>query len=197
MTEERTAVVIRETTEVRIELTIGLDGVGTTSIETGIGFFDHMLTVLARHGRFDLSVRAKGDLNVDEHHTVEDVGIALGEAFDQALGDASGTRRYGSALLPMDEALAQVAIDLSGRGLAVLPTPFDGSVGAFNAQALDEFMIAFARSGRLTLHARLLAGINRHHCAEALFKGLGIALAESVDRTGRIDGIPSTKGTLR
>ena len=193
----RTATLARNTLEVEIELKLNLDGYGETKIDTGIGFFDHMLELLACHGRFDLALTARGDREVDDHHTVEDVGIALGEAFDIALGDAKGVRRYSSILLPMDEALAQVAIDASGRGLAVLSTPFDGRIGAFDAQLIDEFLIAFARSGRLTLHASLLAGTNRHHMAEALFKGVGRALAEVVKRDGASEEIPSTKGVLR
>ena len=193
----RTAQINRKTSEVEIELKLDLDGTGKIEIETGIGFLDHMLDLMARHGQLDLTVRARGDRQVDDHHTVEDVGIVLGEAIDTALGDAQGIRRYGSALLPMDDTLAQVAIDLSGRGLAVLPTPFDGQIGGFDAQLIDEFLIALSRSGRFTLHASLLWGTNRHHRAEALFKGLGRALADAVSRDDRVDGIPSTKGTLR
>jgi len=193
----RTATVARTTREVEIKLQLTLDGGGETKIDTGIAFLDHMLDLLAWHSRFDLAIDAQGDREVDDHHTVEDIGIVLGEAFDTALGDAKGIRRYGSILLPMDEALAQVAIDASGRGLAVLPTPFDGRIGAFDAQLIDEFLIAFARSGRLTLHASLLAGTNRHHMAEALFKGVGRALAEVVKRDGSSEEIPSTKGVLR
>ncbi len=193
----RTAQIDRKTSEVEIELKLDLDGIGKAQIETGIGFLDHMLEGMARHGQFDLAVRAHGDRQVDDHHTVEDVGIVLGKAVDVALGDARAVRRYGSALLPMDDALAQIAIDLSGRGLAVLPTPFAGQIGGFDGQLIDEFLIAFARNGRLTLHASLLTGTNQHHRAEALFKGLGRALADAVTRDDRLDGIPSTKGTLR
>ena len=193
----RTATVARNTREVEIELRLNLDGQGETKIDTGIAFLDHMLHLLAWHSRFDLTIAARGDREVDDHHTVEDIGIALGEAFDSALSDAKGIRRYGSILLPMDESLAQVAIDASGRGLAVLPTPLDGRIGTFDAQLIDEFFIAFARAGRLTLHASLLAGTNRHHMAEALFKGVGCALAEVVKRDGACGDIPSTKGVLR
>ena len=193
----RTATVARHTREVEIKLRLTLDGGGETKIDTGIAFLDHMLDLLAWHSRFDLAIHAQGDREVDDHHTVEDVGIALGEAFDTALGDAKGIRRYGSILLPMDEALAQVAIDASGRGLAMLPTPFTGRIGTFDAQLIDDFLIAFARSGRLTLHASLLAGTNRHHMAEAIFKGIGRALVEVVKRDGASEEIPSTKGVLR
>ena len=193
----RTAEVGRKTSEVEIALRLDLDGRGAASIDTGIGFFDHMLEQTARHSGFDLDVTATGDRHVDDHHTVEDVGIAFGEALDRALGEARGIQRYGWVLLPMDEALAQVVIDLSGRGLAVLSTPFDGQIGAFDAQLINEFLIAFARTGRLTLHASLLAGSNRHHRAEAIFKGLGQALGQAVARSDRSESIPSTKGTLR
>ncbi|MCK5584790.1 imidazoleglycerol-phosphate dehydratase HisB [Candidatus Bipolaricaulota bacterium] len=194
----RTAKIKRITREVEVELQLNLDGQGDTQLDTGIGFLDHMLDLLAWHSRFDLAITAKGDREVDDHHTVEDIGIALGEAFDCALGEAKGIRRYGSILLPMDESLVQVAIDASGRGLAVLATPFDGRIGAFDAQLIDEFFIAFARVGRLTLHASLLAGTNRHHMAEALFKGVGRALAEVVMRDeGASAEVPSSKGVLR
>ncbi len=193
----RTTTLTRRTREVEIKLQLSLDGAGATQIDTGIGFLDHMLDLLAWHSQFNLTIAAKGDRQIDDHHTVEDVGIALGEAFDKALGDAKGVRRYGSTLLAMDEALAQVAIDASGRGLAVLPTPFDGRIGTFDAQLIDEFFIAFARAGRFTLHASLLAGTNRHHLAEALFKGVGRVLADVVKRDGISDDIPSTKGVLR
>jgi imidazoleglycerol-phosphate dehydratase len=194
---ERTARITRNTREVEIALSLDLDGRGDAQIDTQIGFFDHMLELFARHARVDLDVSARGDRRIDDHHTVEDVGIALGEAIDRALGDACGIRRYGFALLPMDEALVRIALDLSGRGLAVLDTPFDGTIGAFDAQLIDEFLVAFARSGRLSLHATLLAGTNRHHMAEALFKGLGRSLAEAVAPDPRFDDVPSTKGVLR
>lgn len=193
----RTATVERVTREVEIELRLNLDGQGLAAIETGVGFLDHMLEAMVRRARFDLAVTARGDTHVDDHHTVEDVGIAFGEALDRALGDARGVRRYGFCLLPMDEALAQVALDLSGRGLAVLATPLDGRIGAFDAQLVDEFFLSLTRSGRFTLHASLLAGTNRHHCAEALFKGVGRALGEAVERLNGCDEIPSTKGVLR
>ena len=193
----RTATIERATREVKIELRLNLDGRGQATIETGVGFLDHMLENMARHAGFDLMIRAQGDIEVDDHHTVEDVAIALGEALDRALGDARGVRRYGFCLLPMDEALAQVALDLSGRGLAVLSTSLDGQIGTFDAQLVDEFFLSLARSGRFTLHASLLAGMNRHHCAEALFKGVGRALAEAVERLDGRDAIPSTKGVLR
>jgi len=193
----RTAQITRRTREVEASVLLNLDGAGDIQISSGIGFLDHMLILMAWNAQFDLTITANGDHEVDDHHTVEDIGIALGEAFHNALGDAAGIVRYGWILLPMDEALAQVAIDASGRGLAVLPTPFDGSIGSFDSQLIDEFFIALARSGRLTLHATLLAGTNRHHMAEALFKGVGRALAQVVRRDEASQRIPSTKGVLR
>ena len=192
----RTATRRRATSETDITLTLTLDGTGQATLDTGVGFLDHMLNAFARHGRFDLQVLASGDLHVDDHHTVEDVGWVLGEALSEALGDRAGIARFGSSLLPMDEALAQVAIDLSGRSLCAFDAALGGKIGGFDAELIREFFLAFSRTGGLTLHARILAGENRHHMAEALFKGLGRALDEATCLDSRIDGIASTKGSL-
>lgn len=195
---ERTADVQRTTNETDIALTLNLDGTGQTDVETGIGFFDHMLTAFSRHGLFDLDVRAKGDLEVDGHHTVEDTGIVLGQAFARALGDKRGIRRFGSLALPMDEALVLAACDLSGRGqlhweVDVPPV----MIGAFDATLAKEFFIAFAANAGVTLHVRSLAGENAHHVVEAAFKAVARALREAVEPDVRLgDALPSTKGSL-
>ena len=188
----------RQTGETRICIQLGLDGSGRWDIDTGIGFFDHMLSHIAAHGMIDLEVRAQGDLHVDAHHTVEDVGIVLGQALRQALGDRAGIARYGQSLLPMDEALALVALDFSNRGLFVGDLRFASArVGAFDTDLVREFLRALAHHAGLTLHARLICGENTHHQIEALFKGLGRALRQAVaiDPT-RSDAVPSTKGVL-
>lgn len=196
MNNQRKASVSRRTAETEISLELNLDGGGEYRIDTGVGFFDHMLSLFARHGRFDLTLSARGDLQVDCHHTVEDVGICLGKAFYDALGDKSGIRRYGHIILPMDEALALVAADVSGRGLSVLEANFStGRVGDFDTEMCEEFLRAFAVNAGLTLHVHLLAGKNNHHMIEAIFKGLGRTLRQAVDRTGE-EGVPSTKGLL-
>ncbi len=194
----RTSVITRKTAETDISLTLYLDGVGKSVISTGIGFLDHMLTLFARHGSFDLDVTCNGDLVVDSHHSVEDIGICLGQAFREALGDKRGIVRYGSFLLPMDEALVLVALDISGRahlsyGLSI-PTQ---KVGEFDTELVEEFLLGFCRSMSLTLHVKQLAGTNSHHIIEAAFKGLGRALrqATAVDKD-HADEIPSTKGIL-
>lgn len=194
----RTATITRRTNETDIALKLELDGGGESQISTGVGFLDHMLTLLARHGRFDLELTCKGDTWVDDHHSVEDIGIALGQAFAQALGDKRGVRRYASLCLPMDEALILCAVDLSGRGgyyedLAI-PTE---KIGSFDSQLVYEFMEAFAVNARVTLHLRKLAGRNSHHIAEGAFKALARALREAVSIDPEFqDEIPSTKGTL-
>ena len=194
----RTATITRRTNETDIALKLELDGGGESQISTGVGFLDHMLTLFARHGRFDLELTCKGDTWVDDHHSVEDIGIALGQAFAQALGDKRGVRRYASLCLPMDEALILCAVDLSGRGgyyedLAI-PTE---KIGSFDSQLVYEFMEAFAVNARLTLHLRKLAGRNSHHIAEGAFKALGRVLREAVSIDPEFqDEIPSTKGTL-
>ena len=195
---ERIADVQRTTNETDIALTMNLDGTGQTDVETGIGFFDHMLTAFGRHGLFDLDVRVKGDLEVDGHHTVEDTGIVLGQAFVRALGDKRGIRRFGSLALPMDEALVLAACDLSGRGqlhweVDVPPV----MIGAFYATLAKEFFIAFAANAGVTLHVRSLAGENAHHVVEAAFKAVARALREAVESDVRLgDALPSTKGSL-
>lgn len=194
----RHAKVSRSTAETKIEVEIGLDGRGRAEIETGVGFLDHMLNLFARHGLFDLVVRAKGDTHVDDHHTVEDVGIALGEAFVKAVGDKKGICRYGDVRLPMDEALALVAIDVSGRPFLVFDAPFASArIGSFDTQLVREWFQAFAMNARITLHAKISRGVNDHHVAEALFKGLARALRQAVALEPReADRVPSTKGAL-
>lgn len=194
----RTATIERETKETSISLSLSLDGSGESQIETGCGFLDHMLTLFASHGRFDLTVKAKGDTQVDDHHTVEDIGICLGQAFFEALGDKRGILRYGSVILPMDEALILSAVDLSGRaylGYALdIPT---AKVGNFDTELCEEFFAAFAREVRLSLHLRQLAGKNSHHIIEGAFKATARALraAVSID-PAYADEVPSTKGVL-
>ena len=197
MTQTRTAHIQRRTTETEIEVRLNLDGAGSAEIDTGVGFFDHMLTLMAAHGLFDLQVRARGDTHIDDHHTVEDVGIVLGQALREALGDKAGLRRYGHAIVPMDEALALVAIDCSGRGLLVYDVTFArDKIGRFDTELVEEFLRAVAHNGGLTLHVRQLAGRNAHHVAEAVFKALGQALRRAVERDPRREGVPSTKGML-
>ncbi len=191
----RTATIKRDTKETQISLTLNLDG-GEGKIATGVGFFDHMLDHVSRHGRLGLVVNAKGDYQIDDHHTVEDVGIVLGQALAQAVGDKKGIERYGFASVPMDEALARVTVDLSGRAALVfhVPAKFSGKIGTFDTQLVREFLNAVANAGRLNLHVEVPYGENDHHIAEAIFKALGRALREAVKITG--DQIPSTKGVL-
>lgn len=186
----------RRTAETEVLCVLDLDGEGKAQVDTGIGFFDHMLELLSRHSLIDLELRAKGDLEVDYHHTVEDVGIALGEALKAALGQKEGIRRYGWAIVPMDEALVLLAVDLSGRPYLGLEDRIEGTVGGFDLELLEVFLSAFVTRGEMTLHARVLSGRNKHHVAEALFKGLALALREAVQRDPRRVGIPSTKGVL-
>ena len=194
----RNAQINRRTAETDIALRLELDGAGDAEIATGVGFLDHMLTLFARHGRFDLTVRCAGDTNVDDHHSTEDIGIALGQAFREALGDKRGICRYGDLCLPMDEALVLAAVDLSGRGgyYGQLPIPMQ-KVGTFDTELVQEFMTAFAREAGATLHLRLLAGENSHHIIEGAFKALARALrqAAAID-PAQPDRIPSTKGVL-
>ena len=194
----RTAELSRKTAETDITLRLDLDGTGRSEVYTGCGFLNHMLTLFARHGRFDLEVACSGDTYVDDHHTVEDIGICLGDAFAQALGDKRGVLRYGSCTLPMDEALILTAVDLSGRGMLCydmsIPTE---KVGTFDTELTEEFLIAFARRAGLTLHVRQIAGKNSHHIIEGLFKSLARSLGEAVTIDLRFAGeIPSTKGVL-
>ncbi len=194
----RAAELSRTTAETDVRLQLELDGTGLSQIATGCGFLDHMLTLFARHGRFDLSVQCKGDTNVDDHHTVEDIGICLGDAFAQALGDKRGITRYGSMLLPMDEALILTAVDISGRGMLCcsLDIPTE-RVGTFDTELAEEFFIALARRGDMTIHVRQLAGSNSHHIIEGAFKGLARSLsaAAAIDSRFPLE-IPSTKGVL-
>lgn len=195
---ERTARIARTTKETDIELSIDLDGTGATDIDTGIGFFDHMLTAFGRHGLFDLSVRAEGDLEVDGHHTVEDVGIVAGQAFVSALGDKRGIRRFGSIALPMDEALILAAVDISGRGQLFWEADVPAvMVGSFDATLAKEFFIAFAANAGVTLHIRELAGENTHHVIEGMFKAVARAMRQAVEADPRMgDALPTTKGAL-
>ena len=194
----RTAEVIRNTNETRIALTLNLDGSGAADIRTGVGFLDHMLTLFSHHGRFDLALSCDGDTWVDDHHTTEDIGIALGEAFAKALGEKRGIARYGSTILPMDEALILTALDLSGRAhvsydLAILTE----KVGTFDTELVEEFFQAFARSAAVTLHVKQLAGTNSHHIIEGAFKSFARSLKAAVRIDPDLAGeIPSTKGTL-
>ena len=188
----------RKTHETDINVTINLDGTGESEINTGIGFLDHMLDQLSRHGLIDITLSAKGDLEIDAHHTAEDCGLALGEAMRKALGERRGIRRYGSALSPMDEALARVAVDCSNRPFLVWKVRFDAPrIGAFESELVREWFHAFAQSAGLTLHVETLYGDNNHHIAEACFKGLARALRDAVEQDPRRgDAVPSTKGTL-
>lgn len=193
----RTSEISRKTRETDIEAVLNVDGTGTGRISTGIGFMNHMLELFARHGKFDLSVTAKGDLDVDAHHTMEDLGLVLGEAFSRALGDKKGIRRYGNFMLPMDETLILVALDLSGRPMLVYDlTPPTEKVGTLDTALFHEFLQAFCVKAGLNLHIRLLAGGEAHHIFEAVFKGLARALEQAVSIDPRENGIPSTKGIL-
>ena len=192
----RTAELTRKTAETDIALSLNLDGTGKYEISTGVGFFDHMLTAFARHGSFDLTVTCTGDTWVDDHHSVEDVGICLGDAFAQALGDMRGVTRYGHCVLPMDEALVLSAADLSGRGMLCWEVPLPTEkVGTFDTELAKEFWLAFVRRANLTLHIRELAGENSHHILEGVFKSAARTLRQAVALTGS-DEIPSTKGKL-
>jgi len=192
----RQAKIERKTKETQVELSLDLDG-GEAKIATGIGFLDHMLELLARHGRLGLEVEAKGDLETGAHHTTEDVGIVLGQALDQALGDRARIRRYGSATVPMDEALAECAIDVSGRPLTVYEAELPAvTIAGFDAELAEEFFRAVASAAKLTLHVRVLYGSNAHHMIEAAFKAFARALREAVSIDPTESGVPSTKGTL-
>ena len=194
----RTATIERATTETRIAVSIDLDGAGRADVETGVGFFDHMLEQLARHSLIDVTVRAEGDTHIDDHHTVEDVGIALGRAIDQALGERRGIRRYASLDLVMDEACTRAAIDVSGRPFLVWSVPFtQGAIGRFDTELCREFHQALAQNMRATLHVTGLGGANSHHIAESCFKAVARVLRAAVEPDPRApDAVPSTKGTL-
>lgn len=194
----RQATIHRQTNETDITLSLNLDGRGQVDIATGVGFFDHMLHALARHARFDLTVKAAGDLHIDEHHTVEDVGITLGRAFREALGERKGITRMGHAIVPMDESLALVAVDIGGRGYFVFDGQFDTPhIGQLGTSLIPHFFESFAHEAKLNLHARLLAGQDDHHRAEALFKALARALNQAVKIDPQLGGaVPSTKGVI-
>ena len=194
----RTATRTRKTAETSVNVTIDLDGTGVSDCRTGVGFLDHMLDQIARHALVDLTVAAEGDLHIDDHHTVEDVGITLGQALAEALGDKRGIRRYGSALLPMDETLVRAALDLSGRPFLVWKVTFaTPKIGTFDTELVREFFTAFAMNGGITLHVELKRGVNSHHIAEAAFKAVARSLREAVEPDPRkADEIPSTKGAL-
>ena len=193
----RIAEVARATGETDITIKLDLDGSGVCDISTGVPFFDHMLNAFGRHGLFNLTVHATGDVEVDAHHTVEDTGIVLGQAFAQALGNKTGITRFAEATIPMDETLVQAAVDISGRGQAYcdLPLPTE-RVGTFDTELAVEFFYAFARDARLTLHVRELAGANSHHIIEAAFKAVGRAMRFACEHDPRVHGVPSTKGSL-
>ncbi len=193
----RSASIERSTSETRIRLELSLDGSGAGERNTGVGFFDHMLDLLARHARFDLSVQADGDLQTGAHHTVEDVGICLGQALNESLGDRARINRYGHVTLPMDEARAACALDVSGRGLLVFEGRLPpGAIGSFDHELAEEFMRALAANARITLHMVLETGSNTHHMIEAMFKALARALRQAVAEDPAESGVPSTKGTL-
>ena len=195
---KRKATVNWETREVRAKIDVDLDGTGVAEISTGLPFFDHVLTAFARHGLFDLRVSAEGDLDVDAHHTVEDVGIALGQAVREALGGKQGINRYGWAMLPMDETLVRVALDLSGRPYFAFHRSVQlGFVGTFDGELVVEFLRAFATNAGMNLHVEIVTGANTHHMVEAVFKALGRALRAAVEIDPRVQGVPSTKGKLQ
>lgn len=193
----RSATIARQTAETKIELTLNLDGSGQSQVATGVGFFDHMLTLLAKHAAIDLTVRAEGDLQVDQHHTVEDVGICLGQALRQALGDKAGIRRYGHFTLPMEETLVTIAIDFSGRYFLVFNANFPSpKIGEFDSELVEDFWQAVAANALCNLHVVLHHGRNSHHISEAIFKAAARALRMAVEPDPRMTGVPSTKGTL-
>lgn len=192
----RKADISRKTGETDINIILSIDGTGKSDIDTGIGFLNHMLDSFARHGRFDLSVKAMGDLEVDYHHTTEDIGIVLGEAFSKSLADKRGIRRFGSAMIPMDEALSMVALDFSGREYTIFDASFNSEkVGDFDTELVEEFFRGFARGSKSTLHVKLLYGKNSHHSIESIFKAFAKAVQAAVSPDG-FDDIPSTKGVL-
>jgi len=193
----RQAEIVRETKETRIRVSVNLDGTGESSIDTGVGFFDHMLVHLAKHGHFDLEVAAKGDLEIDPHHTVEDVGICLGQAYLKAVGSAEGLARFGHAVLPMDEALAEAAVDFSGRPFLVFRADYPkAKLGDFDAELAEEFFRAFAMNSRMTVHIVLRYGSNVHHCVEVIFKTFARALRTALSIDASTKGVPSTKGVI-
>ena len=193
----RTAEISRQTRETKVQVALNLDGTGEADLETGVGFFNHMLELLSRHSLIDLTVRAEGDLDVDFHHTVEDVGIVLGQALEKALGEKKGIGRYGWAIVPMDESLAQVAIDISGRAAFVFNVDFKGAtIGTFDVELVREFFKALANTAKMNLHVTVPYGENNHHMSEAIFKATAKALRQAVSIDPRNPAIPSTKGSL-
>ncbi|KPH77593.1 MULTISPECIES: imidazoleglycerol-phosphate dehydratase HisB [Bacillaceae] len=193
----RSAKVSRKTSETDIHLELNIDGTGKPNIETGVGFFDHMLILMTKHGLFDLNVKCHGDLQVDQHHTVEDIGIALGQAFLESLGTKEGITRYATVTTPMDEALSTVSIDISGRAYLVFNVEgLKDKVGNFDTELVQEFFQAFASNAKVTLHINLAYGDNTHHMIESIFKGFGRCLDQATWKNPRIQGIPSTKGSL-
>lgn len=194
---KRVARIERKTKETDISAQLSLDENGNSDINTGIKFFDHMLELMSAHGLFNLEIKAKGDLEVDTHHTVEDIGIAMGKAFNKSLGDKSGIKRYSTMFTPMDEAMTMVSLDISGRGYLHFDVPLNREyVGDFEVETLEEFMRAFSLNGGITLHIKLIYGKNNHHIIESIFKGLGRAIKEAVELDKRISGIMSTKGVI-
>lgn len=192
---QRTAKIERETNETNISIELNLDGKGSYDVSTGVGFFDHMLAHLSKHSGIDLKIKAKGDLHIDDHHTVEDVGICLGTCFERALGDKRGICRYGSSSVPMEDALANVAVDISGRPFCVYNASYPSSkIGTFDVELIEEFMRAFTNTSRINLHINVPYGTNSHHIAEGIFKAAGQAFAKAINIKG--DEIPSTKGVL-
>ena len=195
--DKRTATLKRTTKETDIEISFDIDGAGEANVGSGIGFFDHMLILFAKHGLFSLTVKAQGDLVIDGHHTVEDIGIVLGQALAKAAGDKAGIRRYGHDYVPMDEALVLVVVDFSGRPFLAFDAELgQGRIGEFDVELTEEFLRAVAVNAGLTLHVKVLAGKNRHHIVEAIFKALGRALSQSLERDPRVQGVPSSKGML-
>ena len=193
----RTATVTRGTAETDIRVTLNLDGRGRHEIETGVPFLNHMLEIFARHGFFDLSVRARGDVEVDDHHTVEDVGLCLGQGFREALGDKAGIRRFGEATVPLDEALVTTVVDLSGRPFFVYDVRIEqAKIGRFDVELIHDFLLAFTNQAALNLHVRMASGRNPHHVVEAVFKSLARALDFATQRDPRLSGVLSTKGSL-
>lgn len=193
----RAACIHRKTAETEVELKLSLDGIGESQVATGVGFLDHMLTLFAKHGAFDLTLKAVGDLDVDQHHTVEDVGICLGQAFREALGEKAGIRRYGHFALPMEETLCTVAVDLGGRAYFVFQADFPTQkIGDFDSELIADFWHAFANNALCNLHINIAYGRNSHHIAEAMFKATARALRNASEHDPRQKGVPSTKGTL-
>ncbi len=192
----RSAEIHRETNETDVRATLALDGTGAAEVDTGVGFFDHMLCLMAKHGGFDLRVKARGDLQVDPHHSVEDVGIVLGQVLDRAVGMKEGITRYGLSYVPMDDALVRCAVDLCGRSFCEYKAPVPTErLGAFDTELVEDFVRAFSQNGRFTVHVDLIRGRNSHHIVEAIFKSLGRSLGQAASMSGRA-GIPSTKGML-